>query len=65
MTFLWKSLHTSLDQSRSTSWRNLAKRLGVTPSIFTRISQGRPISVENLIKVLGGLRFEKFVGEKK
>ncbi len=64
MTFRWKSLYSAIDAGRIISWRKLAKEHGVTPSIFTRISQGKPISVENLIKVLGKLRFEKFVGEK-
>jgi hypothetical protein len=51
--FLWKKLYRDIDGLRLESWRSLAKKKGVTPSVFTRISQGNPISVENLIKILG------------
>lgn len=57
MTFQWKKLYSDLDKNRKThgygSWRSLAKTVGVTPSVFTRISQDKPVSVENLAKLLG------------
>ena len=57
MKFNWKKLYSQIDKDRKlltgTSWRTLAKTLGVTPSVFTRISQGKPVSVENLSKLLG------------
>jgi len=57
MKFNWKKLYSDIDKLRKSnergSWRNLAGMLGVTPSVFTRISQGKPVSVENLAKLLG------------
>jgi len=49
----WKEFYKALNDAREgQSWRSLAKAVGVTPSVFTRMSQGKPISVENLIKIL-------------
>jgi hypothetical protein len=58
MKFNWKKLYSVIDRRRRVymggiSWRTLAKLLGVTPSVFTRISQEKPVSVENLAKLLG------------
>ena len=56
MIFKWKKLYQALDDLRKgsggESWRSLATRSGVTPSLFTRISQGKPTSVGNLLKLL-------------
>jgi hypothetical protein len=53
MKLNWKKLYEHLDSLRAgESWRTLATRHGVTPSIFTRISQGKPTSVRNLLKLL-------------
>ena len=56
MRFNWKRLYEALDNHRKESglgsWRSLATRSGVTPSLFTRISQGKPTSVANLLKLL-------------
>lgn len=56
MRFLWKKLYAAIDQVRlhsgGESWRSLATRSGVTPSLFTRISQGKPTSVRNLLLLL-------------
>jgi hypothetical protein len=57
--FLWKKLYKDLDKFRKyggKSWRSVAKEVGVTPSVFTRISQGNSVSVENLIRVLDSIR---------
>jgi hypothetical protein len=58
MKFLWKKLYEDLDKWRQRdgkSWRKVAKEVGVTPSVFTRISQGNPVSVENMIRVLDSI----------
>ncbi len=52
MRFNWKKLYSDIDKAKSESWRSLAKQVGVTPSVFTRISQGKPVSVANLAKLL-------------
>lgn len=53
MRLNWKKLYSSLDEARGgDSWRTLASKVGVTPSLFTRISQEKPISVANLLKVM-------------
>lgn len=53
MRFLWKRLYQSIDSLRGgESWRSLATTHGVTPSLFTRISQGKPTSVQNLLRLL-------------
>ena len=56
MRLNWKKLYQSLDNHRQASgggsWRALAIRAGVTPSLFTRISQGKPTSVRNLLRIL-------------
>lgn len=53
MKFLWKKLYDRLEKSRSTrSWREIAREGGFSPSLFTRLSQGKAISVVNLLKVM-------------
>jgi len=53
MRFLWKKLYQEIDSLRGgESWRSLAVRHGVTASLFTRISQGKPTSVRNLLRLL-------------
>lgn len=53
MKFQWKKLYQEIDSLRGgESWRSLAARYGVTPSLFTRISQGKPTSVRNLLRLL-------------
>jgi len=55
MTIHWKKLHVSADKIRrdkGVSWRTLAKGAGLTASSFTRMSQGKPLSATNFIKVL-------------
>lgn len=52
MKLNWQKLYKALDDQRSgESWRSLALRYEVTPSLFTRISQGKPTSVRNLLKL--------------
>ena len=54
MTILWKKLYKAVDSYRKTkdlSWRSLATEYGLTASVFTRISQGKPLSAVNLMKV--------------
>lgn len=74
MQLNWKKLYEVLDQLRqdsgNESWRSLAVRHGVTPSLFTRVSQGKPTSVKNLLsllKILDGSKWtvKDFVEEKK
>lgn len=56
MKFLWKKLYQEIDtlrvRSGGESWRSLATRFEVTPSLFTRISQGKPTSVRNLLRLM-------------
>lgn len=71
MRFNWRKLYQTLDQLRQDSggesWRALALHSGVTPSLFTRISQGKPTSVANLLKLLaiGSLNLSDYVEHKK
>ena len=52
------------------SWRSLATQHNVTASLFTRISQGKPTSVRNLlllleiVKPLGVKDFVELKGKK-
>ncbi len=71
MKFLWKKLYQEIDSLRGgESWRSLANSHGVTPSLFTRISQGKPTSVRNLlrlleiVKPLGVQHFTELKGKK-
>lgn len=61
MRFEWKKLYKAVDSNRKPgqSWRDLAKAGGFAPSVFTRISQGKAVSVVNLLKILhiSGLGF--------
>lgn len=55
MTINWKKLYSSVSKRRKEmdiSWRELAVNNGLTASAFTRISQGKPLSAANLMKVL-------------
>lgn len=55
MTINWKKLYTIVSRRRKEldiSWRELAKLNGLTASAFTRMSQGKPLSAENYMKVL-------------
>ncbi len=57
MTFQWKKLYKELDIGRKQqglSWRKLALLTSVTPSVYTRMSKGEPLSTDNLIKVIKG-----------
>lgn len=62
MTYDWKSLYKVLDAKRRTlpwddgiSWRRVAIWAKVSPSTFTRMKSGRPISLLSLMKVLQAL----------
>lgn len=53
--FLWKKLYKDLEEQlkeSGQSWRSLAREMKVTPSVFTRISKGHSLSVENLLKIV-------------
>ena len=56
MRLNWRKLYQFLDTTRQASggesWRSLATKSGVTPSLFTRISQGKPTSVKNLLRLV-------------
>lgn len=55
MKIQWKRLYTHINGLRKDagySWRGLAKAHNLTPSSFTRMEQGKPLSSKNLIKVL-------------
>lgn len=52
MKFLWKKLYNHIDSFRCQSWREVARAGGFSPSLFTRLSQGKAISVVNLLKIL-------------
>lgn len=59
MKFLWISLYKALDKQKppNISWRHIARSGGFSSSIITRISQGKPISVVNLFKLLQATDF--------
>ncbi len=59
MKFLWVSLYKALEKQKpnNISWRHIARKGNFSPSIITRISQGKPISVVNLLKVLQATDF--------
>ena len=55
MTINWKKLYRAVAARRKemgVSWRGLADNSGLTASAFTRISQGKPLSAVNMLKVL-------------
>jgi transcriptional regulator with XRE-family HTH domain len=61
------ALYGALDsrrQARGMSWRELAKELGLSPSVFTRMAQGRRPDLESYIQMAGwlGVSLESFVG---
>lgn len=56
MIIRWVKLYKDVNTRREdlgVSWRILAKDNGLTGSAFTRISQGKPLSTVNFLKVLG------------
>lgn len=64
--FDWEGLYkaaAAVKERMDYSWRTAAIVASVTPSIFTRISAGKPITVNNLGKVLwwAESEFEDFV----
>ena len=71
MTINWKKLYKIVAKAKDTlqdSWRTLATDNELTASVFTRLSQGKPLSAVNLAKVLKiisnydpGLTFWDFV----
>jgi hypothetical protein len=66
LIFEWRRLFERADVVRrkcSASWRDVAKEIGVTPSVFTRISTGLPVKATTLIKLLrfADARFEDCV----
>lgn len=55
MTIKWLKLYKTAAKARDTlqvSWRTLASDNGLTASAFTRISQEKPLSAVNLMKVM-------------
>lgn len=51
--FLWKKLYSTIDSHRvGLSNRELAKQGGFSPSLLTRLAQGKAISVNNLFRVV-------------
>jgi transcriptional regulator with XRE-family HTH domain len=42
-------------QSENLSWRQLGRRLGLSPSTFSRLSRGRRPDVETLVKLIAWL----------
>lgn len=54
-------------QSRSLTWRSVAKEAGISPSTLTRIAQGKRPDVDSLAKltVWSGLPTEEFVRSDK
>lgn len=60
----WLKLHQKLNKLREdmeVSWRKFAQEIGVTPSVFTRIGQEKPVSVANLIAVLSVFNYPHLV----
>lgn len=61
-----KALHAALDQQRQAqhlSWRQLAKKAGVSPSTLTRMAQGKRPDVDSFSALVQWLRIpaEKFM----
>lgn len=61
----FKKLYRELDKlrkSRSESWRQLGASLSVAPCTFTRLSQGKRVGINNLMKLLPAtsVSFQKF-----
>jgi len=52
MKFLWKELYKEINTNREGSFRQISRRHKLNVSIFTRIKQGKTISVINLIKIM-------------
>jgi transcriptional regulator with XRE-family HTH domain len=64
------ALYGALDSRRSArelSWRALAKEMGLSPSVFTRLAQGRRPDFESYIQMTEWLDvpLERFVGGPK
>lgn len=59
------SLHAALDQRRQTeglSWRQLAKKLGISPSTLSRMAQGHKPDVDSFATIIRwlGVPAERF-----
>jgi transcriptional regulator with XRE-family HTH domain len=64
------ALYGALDSKRSAhdlSWRALAKEIRLSPSVFTRLAQGRRPDFGSYIQMTGwlGVSMENFVGGEK
>ena len=59
MNFDSKRFYEAVDRRRSEerlSWRQLASRLSLSPSTFSRLAQGRRPDVDTFVKVLAWLK---------
>jgi transcriptional regulator with XRE-family HTH domain len=71
--FSWALLYSTLNtfrEARKLSWRELGAMHHISPSTFTRISQDKPVSVSNLIRLFTAgmipwIQFESFVKQPK
>jgi transcriptional regulator with XRE-family HTH domain len=64
------ALYGALDSKRTAmemSWRDLANELELSPSVFTRLAQGRHPELDSYLKMTGWLNVssDSFVGGKK
>jgi len=64
------ALYGALDSKRSArdlSWRGLAKEIGLSSSVFTRLAQGRRPDFESYIQMTEwlGVDLERFIGGQR
>jgi len=64
------ALYGALDSKRNArnlSWRALAKEIGLSSSVFTRLAQGRRPDFESYIQMTEwlGVNLERFIGGQK
>jgi transcriptional regulator with XRE-family HTH domain len=64
------ALYVALDARRSRedlSWRELAKRIDLSPSVFTRLSQGRQPEFDSYARMINwlGVSMDDFVEREK
>jgi transcriptional regulator with XRE-family HTH domain len=64
------ALYSALDSKRrgeGLSWRELARQLEISPSVFTRLAQGRRPELETFLTMVGwlGVSAEDFVAGEK
>jgi transcriptional regulator with XRE-family HTH domain len=64
------ALYTALDSKRrghDLSWRELARQMDISPSVFTRLAQGRRPDLENFLTMVDwlGATAEDFVAGEK